>query len=53
VIHILIRVVPTITPRLVALNKPDFEVFGKITGDARYAGVEDFIFATKQTSSSD
>ena len=31
----------------------EFEVFGEIIGDARNAGVEDFIFATKQTASSD
>jgi biopolymer transport protein ExbD len=31
----------------------EFEVFGKIIGDARNAGVEDFIFATKQSASSD
>lgn len=30
-----------------------FEVFGKIIGDARNAGAEDFIFATKQPTSSD
>jgi hypothetical protein len=37
-IHILIRVVPTITARLVALNKPEFEVFEKIIGDASMQG---------------
>ena len=31
----------------------EFEIFGKIIGDARNAGVEDFIFATKQSASSD
>jgi biopolymer transport protein ExbD len=31
----------------------EFEVFGKIIGDARNAGAEDFIFATKQSASSD
>ena len=30
----------------------EFKVFGKIIGDARNAGIEDFIFATKQTASS-
>lgn len=31
----------------------EFEVFGKIIGVARNAGVEDFILATKQSASSD
>jgi hypothetical protein len=31
----------------------EFEVFGMIIRDARNAGVENFIFATKQTASSD
>ncbi len=30
-----------------------FEDFGKIISDARNAGVEDFVFATKQTTSTD
>ena len=31
----------------------EFEVFGKIIENARSAGAEDFIFATKQSASSD
>ncbi len=31
----------------------EFEVFGKIIRDARNAGAEDFVFATKQSTSAD
>lgn len=31
----------------------EFQVFGKIIGDARNAGAEDFVFATKKSTGSD
>jgi biopolymer transport protein ExbD len=31
----------------------EFQIFGKIIGDARNAGAEDFVFATKKSASSD